>query len=174
MHPYARNQRGHLSTWNSKINKSMRGSSVIKYICKNRNCVFSVCHRLSTCTRFAGGNDVTFGLPWQPLCLPGEPFGTAARPAPSFSAGPWCYRPEALSKMTRGPKKHMKRLNAPHHWMLDKLGGIFVRSQLVWVQLAFPALACMGAPGGRSQGLGLAAPLARRRGAAAVAARLDR
>ena len=28
--------------------------------------------------------------------------------------------------MVRGPKKHMKRLNAPSHWMLDKLGGIFV------------------------------------------------
>lgn len=28
--------------------------------------------------------------------------------------------------MVRGPKKHMKRLNAPKHWMLDKLGGIFV------------------------------------------------
>merc|ERR1719160_913682 len=27
--------------------------------------------------------------------------------------------------MTRGPKKHHKRLNAPNHWMLDKLGGIF-------------------------------------------------
>jgi small subunit ribosomal protein S4e len=27
--------------------------------------------------------------------------------------------------MTRGPKKHLKRLNAPSHWMLDKLGGIF-------------------------------------------------
>jgi small subunit ribosomal protein S4e len=27
--------------------------------------------------------------------------------------------------MVRGPKKHMKRLNAPSHWMLDKLGGIF-------------------------------------------------
>jgi len=25
--------------------------------------------------------------------------------------------------MARGPKKHMKRLNAPKHWMLDKLGG---------------------------------------------------
>jgi small subunit ribosomal protein S4e len=25
--------------------------------------------------------------------------------------------------MARGPKKHLKRLNAPHHWMLDKLGG---------------------------------------------------
>ncbi|KAI8904797.1 ribosomal family S4e-domain-containing protein [Gorgonomyces haynaldii] len=25
--------------------------------------------------------------------------------------------------MTRGPKKHMKRLNAPKHWMLDKLTG---------------------------------------------------
>ncbi|GAB4814828.1 hypothetical protein N2152v2_001874 [Parachlorella kessleri] len=27
--------------------------------------------------------------------------------------------------MARGPKKHLKRLNAPKHWMLDKLGGIF-------------------------------------------------
>ena len=25
--------------------------------------------------------------------------------------------------MARGPKKHLKRLNAPHHWMLDKMGG---------------------------------------------------
>jgi len=25
--------------------------------------------------------------------------------------------------MTRGPRKHLKRLNAPKHWMLDKLGG---------------------------------------------------
>jgi len=25
--------------------------------------------------------------------------------------------------MTRGPRKHLKRLNAPRHWMLDKLGG---------------------------------------------------
>lgn len=25
--------------------------------------------------------------------------------------------------MPRGPKKHLKRLNAPHHWMLDKMGG---------------------------------------------------
>lgn len=34
---------------------------------------------------------------------------------------------EALAVMVRGPKKHLKRLNAPKHWMLDKLGGIFVR-----------------------------------------------
>jgi len=27
--------------------------------------------------------------------------------------------------MARGPKKHMKRLFAPKHWMLDKLGGIW-------------------------------------------------
>jgi len=27
--------------------------------------------------------------------------------------------------MPRGPKKHLKRLNAPHHWMLDKMGGVF-------------------------------------------------
>jgi len=27
--------------------------------------------------------------------------------------------------MARGPIKHLKRLNAPKHWMLDKLGGIW-------------------------------------------------
>jgi len=27
--------------------------------------------------------------------------------------------------MPRGPKKHLKRLAAPKHWMLDKMGGIF-------------------------------------------------
>jgi len=27
--------------------------------------------------------------------------------------------------MARGPKKHLKRLAAPKHWMLDKLGGIY-------------------------------------------------
>jgi len=27
--------------------------------------------------------------------------------------------------MARGPKKHLKRLNAPRHWMLDKLSGTF-------------------------------------------------
>ena len=27
--------------------------------------------------------------------------------------------------MARGPKRHLKRLNAPRHWMLDKLGGIW-------------------------------------------------
>merc|ERR1712167_57676 len=26
-------------------------------------------------------------------------------------------------RMARGPKKHLKRLNAPKHWMLDKMGG---------------------------------------------------
>ena len=25
----------------------------------------------------------------------------------------------------RGPKKHMKRLAAPHHWMLSKMGGVY-------------------------------------------------
>jgi len=27
--------------------------------------------------------------------------------------------------MARGPKKHLKRLAAPRHWMLDKLGGVW-------------------------------------------------
>jgi len=29
------------------------------------------------------------------------------------------------ASMARGPKRHLKRLNAPKHWMLDKLGGIW-------------------------------------------------
>ena len=29
----------------------------------------------------------------------------------------------------RGLKKHLKRLNAPKHWLLDKLGGAFVSKQ---------------------------------------------
>jgi len=27
--------------------------------------------------------------------------------------------------MPKGPRKHLKRLDAPSHWMLDKMGGIF-------------------------------------------------
>merc|ERR1712139_394819 len=27
------------------------------------------------------------------------------------------------NKMARGPKRHLKRLSAPKHWMLDKMGG---------------------------------------------------
>lgn len=27
--------------------------------------------------------------------------------------------------MTRGPKKHLKRINTPRSWLLDKLGGIY-------------------------------------------------
>lgn len=30
-----------------------------------------------------------------------------------------------LGNMPRGMRKHLKRLNAPKHWMLDKLGGVF-------------------------------------------------
>lgn len=33
----------------------------------------------------------------------------------------------------RGLKKHLKRLNAPKHWMLDKLGGAFVCTVLTVV-----------------------------------------
>ncbi len=36
------------------------------------------------------------------------------------------------AEMVRGPKKHLKRLNAPKHWMLDKLGGIFVSRAWAW------------------------------------------
>merc|ERR1712183_127839 len=31
----------------------------------------------------------------------------------------------AHEAMARGPKKHLKRLNAPKHWMLDKLSGVW-------------------------------------------------
>ena len=33
----------------------------------------------------------------------------------------------SIRLQVRGPKKHLKRLNAPKHWMLDKMGGTFVR-----------------------------------------------
>ena len=41
-----------------------------------------------------------------------------------------------LPVQARGLKKHLKRLNAPRHWMLDKLGGAFVRSG--FLSLCFP------------------------------------
>merc|ERR1711976_425313 len=31
----------------------------------------------------------------------------------------------AHEAMARGPKKHLKRLNAPKHWMLNKMGGVW-------------------------------------------------
>jgi len=34
----------------------------------------------------------------------------------------------------RGPKKHLKRINAPKHWMLDKLGGVFVSTTVIDTQ----------------------------------------
>jgi ABC-type amino acid transport system permease subunit len=46
-----------------------------------------------------------------------------------------CCRSQA-----RGPKHHLKRLNAPSHWMLSKLGGIYVstaRSRLPFFFLMF-------------------------------------
>lgn len=36
-----------------------------------------------------------------------------------------CLLSPAIDPQARGPKKHLKRLNAPKHWMLDKLGGIW-------------------------------------------------
>lgn len=34
----------------------------------------------------------------------------------------------------RGLKKHLKRLNAPSHWMLDKLGGAFVSTKFIFTR----------------------------------------
>ncbi|XP_064134948.1 small ribosomal subunit protein eS4, Y-like [Loxodonta africana] len=33
--------------------------------------------------------------------------------------------PSQRFAMARGPKKHLKRVTAPKHWMLDKLTGVF-------------------------------------------------
>ena len=43
---------------------------------------------------------------------------------------PACWSPQPSLRplhaaMARGPKRHLKRLNAPKHWMLDKLGGVW-------------------------------------------------
>jgi RS4NT (NUC023) domain len=56
------------------------------------------------------------GLPLESGCM------RTLRPSLSFRTLWW--RP---ATMARGIKKHLKRLNAPKHWMLDKLGGVFVR-----------------------------------------------
>ncbi|KAF8059167.1 RPS4 [Scenedesmus sp. PABB004] len=58
-----------------------------------------------------------------PACGDGTPRLAAGRGAAPPGACFGC--PRAPATMVRGPKKHMKRLNAPSHWMLDKLGGIF-------------------------------------------------
>ena len=50
--------------------------------------------------------------------------------------------------MPRGIKKHLKRINAPKHWMLDKLGGVFVRIPTALVLVTATRLAiCSGASG---------------------------
>jgi len=43
------------------------------------------------------------------------------------SVDEWLYNGAKLgaAAMVRGPKRHLKRLNAPKHWMLDKLGGVW-------------------------------------------------
>ena len=58
-----------------------------------------------------------FYLP-RPVTIRNPHVSSPARLAP-------CPLPLCPRKMTRGPKKHMKRLNAPKHWMLSKLGGIW-------------------------------------------------
>ncbi|KAF9286295.1 40S ribosomal protein S4, X isoform, partial [Linnemannia elongata] len=37
----------------------------------------------------------------------------------------YIHRSTPIAKRARGPKKHLKRLNAPKHWMLDKLTGTY-------------------------------------------------
>ncbi|KAM1269319.1 hypothetical protein PS1_001482 [Malus domestica] len=38
-----------------------------------------------------------------------------------------CFKNLRVRQLARGLKKHLKRLNAPKHWMLDKLGGAFFK-----------------------------------------------
>ncbi|KAH0514421.1 40S ribosomal protein S4 [Microtus ochrogaster] len=51
----------------------------------------------------------------------------AASPLPLHFAGARGRRSRlpCCSAMARGPKKHLKRVAAPRHWMLDKLTGVF-------------------------------------------------
>ena len=58
----------------------------------------------------------------------------------------------------RGPTKHLKRINVPKHWMLDKLGGIFVSFFLRLRERALVFVACLGegnclGSGGGARGL---------------------
>jgi hypothetical protein len=48
-----------------------------------------------------------------------------------------------LLLQARGLKKHLKRLNAPRHWMLDKLGGAFVSAPFDLILVMF--MSCFGA-----------------------------
>jgi hypothetical protein len=38
----------------------------------------------------------------------------------------WWTAAEGVGFQARGPKKHLKRLNAPRHWLLSKMDGIWV------------------------------------------------
>ncbi|XP_053440543.1 40S ribosomal protein S4, X isoform-like isoform X2 [Nycticebus coucang] len=42
-----------------------------------------------------------------------------------FQSTHYIRRDESLPAMARGPKKHLKRVAAPKHWMLDKLTSVF-------------------------------------------------
>ncbi|XP_059715660.1 small ribosomal subunit protein eS4 isoform X1 [Haemorhous mexicanus] len=83
-----------------------------------------------------------FVLPWRAGCtrpFPAESshgesavarLPAAIRRHPSLTAG--CGHPPSGDKRgrepgawARGPKKHLKRVAAPKHWMLDKLTGVF-------------------------------------------------
>ena len=50
-----------------------------------------------------------------------DSIGMTFLPPPTFDART-CF---AISTVVRGPKHHLKRLNAPSSWMLDKLSGTY-------------------------------------------------
>lgn len=54
-----------------------------------------------------------------------DPRRAAGRSRARASRAPSLRDARVLGNMARGLKKHLKRLNAPKHWMLDKLGGVF-------------------------------------------------
>ncbi|KAI8557122.1 hypothetical protein RHMOL_Rhmol05G0310700 [Rhododendron molle] len=51
--------------------------------------------------------------------------GDLARNGEKYKTSIFYYISSKWLDLARGLKKHLKRLNAPKHWMLDKLGGAF-------------------------------------------------
>lgn len=55
----------------------------------------------------------------------------------------------------RGPKKHLKRVAAPKHWMLDKLTGVFVSSSFIAPRFRPGVLRCFRETGSPQEELHL-------------------
>ncbi|RRT36361.1 hypothetical protein B296_00051542 [Ensete ventricosum] len=84
------------------------------------------------------------GEPGVRHCSP-DPFTRAIRRSHAISSprmGRRNVSPHGEKKqvIARGLKKHLKRLNAPKHWMLDKLGGALVSQSFQFGQKGIPYL----------------------------------